>query len=182
MPKCWRSLPFLVLGFLVPSFAFARQSFENTAIVRTVELGGALVHVTTAYTVKSLEAESSVYTVALGREQRLRTSWLEAKIKGQPKALRLEDLGYDEERYAVHACIKISSYKSSSELYLFGIGLSNPVDVDGTVSIVLETVETHSTYPWPQSAGQEEEQKLKYNTSLFVVSPYRTAVQRTKIK
>jgi oligosaccharyltransferase complex subunit alpha (ribophorin I) len=98
MPKCWRSLPFLVLGLLVPSFAFASQSFENTAIVRTVELGGALVHVTTTYAVKSLEAKSSVYTVAIGREQRLRTSWLEAKIKGQPEALRLEDFGYNEER------------------------------------------------------------------------------------
>jgi oligosaccharyltransferase complex subunit alpha (ribophorin I) len=98
MTKRWRSLPFLVLGLLAPSFAFASQSFENTAIVRTVELGGALVHVTTAYAVKALKSGSSVYTVAIGPEQKQRTSWVEAKIKGQAKALHLEDLGYNEKR------------------------------------------------------------------------------------
>lgn len=98
MSKCWRSIPFLVLGLLVPSFALASQPFENTAIVRTVELGGALVHVTTTYAVRALEPGSSAYTVALGQEQRQKTSWLEVKIKGQPKALVLDDLGYDENR------------------------------------------------------------------------------------
>lgn len=88
----------LLLGLLAPSFAFASQSFENTAIVRTVELGGSLVHVTTTYAVKALEAGSSVYTIALEPEQKERTSWAEAKIKGQPKALGLQDLGYDEQR------------------------------------------------------------------------------------
>lgn len=95
----WRvSLPFLALGLLAPSFGLASQSFENTAIVRTIDLGGSLVHVTTTYAVKALEAGPSVYTVALGPEQRERTSWLEAKIKGQPNALGLEDLGYDDQR------------------------------------------------------------------------------------
>jgi oligosaccharyltransferase complex subunit alpha (ribophorin I) len=65
---------------------------------------------------------------------------------------------------------------------LFGVELPRPLDADGTVNLVLETVETHATYPWPQSAAQDEEQKLKYNTSLFIISPYYTAVQRTKIK
>jgi len=69
-----------------------------------------------------------------------------------------------------------------SKAYLIGVELPKPLDVDGTVSLVLETIETHATYPWPQSAGQDEEQKLKYNTSLFITSPYHTAVQRTKIK
>ena len=100
MSKRWRSFPFIVLGLLVPSFAFANRSFENTAIVRTVELGGALVHVTTTYAVKALGSGSSVYTIAVGPEQWQRTSWVEAKIKGQTKALGLEDLGYDEKRCA----------------------------------------------------------------------------------
>jgi oligosaccharyltransferase complex subunit alpha (ribophorin I) len=100
MSKRWRNLLFLVLGLVAPSFAFASQSFENTAIVRTVELGGALVHVTTTYVVKALESGSSVYTVTLGQEQRQRTSWVEAKIKGQVKPLELEEFGYDEKRWA----------------------------------------------------------------------------------
>lgn len=90
----------LLLGLLAPSFSFASQSFENTAIVRTVELGGSLVHVTTTYAVKALEAGSSVYTIALEQQQKERTSWAEAKIKGQSNALELQDLGYDEERCA----------------------------------------------------------------------------------
>jgi oligosaccharyltransferase complex subunit alpha (ribophorin I) len=98
MPKRWRTLPFLVWGLLVPSFAFASQPFENTAIVRTVELGASLVHVTSTFAVKALEPGASVYTVALGQEQRRKTSWLEAKVKGQPKTLLLQDLGYDEKR------------------------------------------------------------------------------------
>jgi oligosaccharyltransferase complex subunit alpha (ribophorin I) len=98
MSKRWRTLPILLLGLLAPSLTYANRSFENTAIVRTVELGGSLVHVTTTYAVRALEAGSSVYTVALGQEERKRTSWVEAKIKGQPKALGLEDLGYDQKR------------------------------------------------------------------------------------
>jgi oligosaccharyltransferase complex subunit alpha (ribophorin I) len=69
-----------------------------------------------------------------------------------------------------------------SKSFLIGAELPKPLDVGGTVSVILETVETHATYPWPQSVGQEDEQKLKYNTSLFVISPYHTVVQRTKIK
>lgn len=100
MSSRWRAIPFLLLGLLVPSLTCASQSFENTAIVRTVELGGSLVHVTTTYAVKALEDGSSLYTVALGQDERKRTSWIEAKIKGQSKALGLEDLGYDQKRWA----------------------------------------------------------------------------------
>lgn len=99
MSSRWRALPFLLFGLLVPSLTCASQPFENTAIVRTVELGGSLVHVTTTYAVKALEDGSSIYTVALGPEERKRTSWIEAKIKGQSKALGLEDLGYDQKRW-----------------------------------------------------------------------------------
>ena len=80
--------------------------------------------------------------------------------------------------YTIQGLIRLRCSKS----FLLEVKLSNPLDVDGTVSLVLETVETHATYPWPQSAGQGDEQKLKYNTSLFIVSPYHTAIQRTKIK
>jgi oligosaccharyltransferase complex subunit alpha (ribophorin I) len=100
MPKLWHILPSLVLSLLVPSLAFAGQPFENTGIIRTVELGGTLVHVTTTFSAKALETGANVYTIALGLEQRLKTSWVEAKIKGQTTALALEDMGYDEKRWA----------------------------------------------------------------------------------
>jgi oligosaccharyltransferase complex subunit alpha (ribophorin I) len=47
---------------------------------------------------------------------------------------------------------------------------------------VLETVQTDATYPWPREAAQGDPQVLKFDTELFVVSPYETVVQRTKIR
>ncbi|KAF7965817.1 hypothetical protein HWV62_41729 [Athelia sp. TMB] len=157
----------LLLGLVAPAISLASQSFENTAIVRTVELGGSLVHVTTTYAVKALEAGSSVYTVAIGTQQKERTSWAEAKIKGQANALELQDKGCDAE----------------SNTCLYDVHLPKALAADGSITtIVFGTIETHATYPWPPTARQDDEQKLKYDTNLFIVSPYHTAVQRTKIK
>jgi len=50
------------------------------------------------------------------------------------------------------------------------------------LNLVLETVQTHATFPWPETAKQLDEQALKYNADLFVLSPYYTAVQRTKFR
>lgn len=47
---------------------------------------------------------------------------------------------------------------------------------------MLDTVQTHATYPWPKEASQTDAQSLKFEADLFVLSPYRTVVQRTKIK
>lgn len=100
MAQLWSCcLRFVVLGLLFSSLVLADHSFENTAIVRTVELGGSLVHVTTTYAVKALDNGAQVYTIALGEREHKRTSWLEAKLKGQATLLPLEDAGYDSERY-----------------------------------------------------------------------------------
>jgi oligosaccharyltransferase complex subunit alpha (ribophorin I) len=79
-----------LLASLLPLLAAA--SFENTAIVRTVELGGALVHVTTTYAVRATEPGAAVYTIALSERDAARTSWLEARIKGQKNKLELENV------------------------------------------------------------------------------------------
>ena len=50
------------------------------------------------------------------------------------------------------------------------------------VTIEFESVQTHATYPWPEEAGQKDGQALKYDTDLFVVSPYKTSVERIKFK
>ena len=62
------------------------------------------------------------------------------------------------------------------------VQLPKPMGVNSTLNLVLETVQTHATRPWPEQAAQDEDQKLKYEMTLFVLSPYRTAVQRTKIR
>ena len=99
MPRHWRA-PFSLLlsAFILPLCVSAANSFENTAIVRTVELGGSLVSISTTYAIKALEDSSSVYTIALGEHEHARTSWLEAKLKGQSDRLPLEDFGYHPDR------------------------------------------------------------------------------------
>lgn len=66
--------------------------------------------------------------------------------------------------------------------YLYAVVLPNGLKNGEAITLELETVQTHATYPWPASVGQNEEMSLKYETDLFVLSPYATAVQRTKIR
>ncbi|KAJ7068267.1 Ribophorin I [Mycena amicta] len=159
-----RWAPVALLSFSLLGLASA-DPFENTAIVRTIELGGSLVQVTRTFAVKALEAGANVYTVALSDVEKQQTSWLEAKIKGQPKTLPLVERGTD-----------------SNGVHLVDISLPQALAVGASVNIVVESILTHATYPWPERAAQSEEQALKHETDLFVLSPYRTAVQRTKIK
>ncbi|KAJ3515344.1 hypothetical protein NLJ89_g1815 [Agrocybe chaxingu] len=164
-PKRWRSVPFLLLLSVSPVFA-SSQSFENTAIVRTVELGGSLVHVTTTYAIRALEDGLKTYTIAFGREEKEKTSWLEAKVKGQQERLEVKELAFD----------------GSKGHQLLEVVLPRTLSLNKTLNLVLESIQTHATYPYPASVGQNEEQALKYHTGLFVLSPYATSVQRTKIK
>ncbi|KAF4619525.1 hypothetical protein D9613_005085 [Agrocybe pediades] len=163
MPKCWRLLPLLAYA---ASVLASSQSFENTAIVRTVELGGAVVHVTTTYAIKSLEDGLKAYTIALGRDERAKTSYLEAKVKGQQDALQ----------------IKEHVLETKDDFHLVDILLEKPLSTNKTLNIVVETIQTHATEPWPATAGQKDEQALRYTTGLFILSPYATTVQRTKVK
>ena len=110
----WATLSAFALVFAAPALAHTEHgsSFENTAIVRTVDLGGSLVHVTTTYAVKALEANSKVYTISMGPEERERASWMQAKIKGQQKTLPVVDHGFHDERY-----VNISSLGWSIDIF-----------------------------------------------------------------
>ncbi|KAG2141696.1 Ribophorin I [Suillus bovinus] len=163
MARRWWTLPLLFVSALAPSFSLAGPAFENTAIVRTIELGGSLVHVSTTYAVKALEPGQTTYQIALGKTERTKTSWLEAKVKGQTTPLELRET------------------ESSTE-HLLSVSLPKALAVNGTLNLVLETVQTHATHPFPEQAAQKEPQLLKYETDLFTISPYTTLVQRTKIK
>lgn len=52
--------------------------------------------------------------------------------------------------------------------------LPKALKTNGTANLVVETVQTHATFPWPQEASQKDPQSLKYNSELFVISPYST--------
>ncbi|KAK2466206.1 hypothetical protein APHAL10511_001848 [Amanita phalloides] len=144
----------------------AAAPFENSAIVRTIELGGSLVQATTTYAIKALEPSARTYTIALSTEERHKTSWLEVRIKGQN-----DNLPVKERRLNL-----------GSPYHFIDVTFPKALAVNGTLNIVLETVQTHATKPCPAQAAQTEDQALKFTTNLFVVSPYSTAVQRTKLR
>jgi oligosaccharyltransferase complex subunit alpha (ribophorin I) len=92
----WRSLSLLLVALPL----IYAQAFENTAIVRTVDLGGASVHVTTTYAVKALEPASK-YVLALPGDVADKTSFLEVKVKGTREPLYYEFKGIDPTRYVL---------------------------------------------------------------------------------
>lgn len=87
------ALPLLLLVYLAAIVSAA--SFENSAIVRTFELGGSLVQATTTYAIKALEPGAKTYTISLSAEDRQKTSWLEVKIKGRNDKLPIEESKLD---------------------------------------------------------------------------------------
>lgn len=89
----WLHLSTIVLGLALPSWA----SFENTAVVRSIDLGGALVYTTTTYNVKALEDGSNVYVFSLTEKEQETTSWMEARVKGHSAPLGLENHGLSHE-------------------------------------------------------------------------------------
>jgi hypothetical protein len=100
MISVWSS--FACLAFVLPVVALQHgHHFENTAIVRAVDLGGSLVHVTTTYAIKALTDGSDIYTIALTPEEKAKTSWVQVKAKGQQQALDIWDAppDYDPHRY-----------------------------------------------------------------------------------
>ena len=90
---------FLVAGCHLISSAFAAiqvpLSFENTAIVRSIELGGSAVHVTTSYTSRSLGKENNIFYFVIPKNLDDKTSWVDVKIKGQSSPLPVEKHGID---------------------------------------------------------------------------------------
>jgi hypothetical protein len=179
MAPRWWTFPLLLVSALAPSFSLADLAFENTAIVRTIELGGSLVHVSTTYAVKALEPGQARYQIAISKDERAKTSWLEVKVKGKTTPLELSE---DESRCVGSCVVHYAIFMLYSTEHLLSVSLPKALGVNGTLNLVLETVQTHATHPFPEQAAQKEPQLLKYKTDLFTSSPYTTLVQRTKIK
>ena len=74
----------LLLGLLLPvAVALPAQNYVNTAISRTVELGGAIARVTTQYNVKALVDAPGPYHLALaGKGDDVPAYW-EATVGGK---------------------------------------------------------------------------------------------------
>ena len=180
--QSWLHLSTIVLGLALPSWA----SFENTAVIRSIDLGGSLVYASTTYNVKALEDGSNVYVFALTEKEQETTSWMEAKVKGHNVPLSLENHGLSHEYVPdlvllMWRCV-LTLVVISSATYYYSVALPKALDTNQTANLVLETVQTHAAYPFPPEAAQNDRQTLMYDTDLFVLSPYKTLVQRTKFK
>lgn len=101
MTRLWHWTQVLYLLSCLLSVSWATKgnilSFENTAIVRTVELGGSLVAVTTTYAIQAVTGDTSEYIVALSEAEHGVTSWIEATLKGSVDSLPLKPLGYEHD-------------------------------------------------------------------------------------
>ena len=99
MLQRWQNLWYPFLALVLPAIVSGSSPFENAAIVRSVILGGSTVFVTTTYTVKALESDVQLYQIAFGPDEKRKTSWLEATVKGTLDVLPLTDLGLDSSMY-----------------------------------------------------------------------------------
>jgi oligosaccharyltransferase complex subunit alpha (ribophorin I) len=185
--RSWLRLPVLALATLSCTLVSATShSFENTAIVRTVDLGGSLVSVTTTYAIRALDDGAQKYVVSFGEKEAESIGWFEAKLKGQRNPLPVKSGLLDPHQWVVGVLHKTytdaSSFIPYSGTYSYTVELPESLSVDNTVNLVVETVHTHTTYAWPPKAGQEEEQSVKYEGDLLVLSPYKTATQRIKVR
>ncbi|TFK75916.1 Ribophorin I [Pluteus cervinus] len=159
------SLPVLLLSYVVCSLAVEIQSFENTNILRTVELGGSQVQITTTFAIKALQPNAKTYTLALDVDEQEKTSWLEVRLKGQQEGLEMAPREDDTGRYV-----------------LLDVTLPKALAVNGTANLIVDSIQTGATFPWPEKAAQAADQALKYRSDLFVISPYKTVTQKTKLR
>lgn len=60
------------------------QNFVNTAVARTVELGGLISQITTQYNVKALVDGPGEYYLALAGEGDVEPAWWEVSVGGAP--------------------------------------------------------------------------------------------------
>ncbi|KIM19466.1 hypothetical protein M408DRAFT_47828, partial [Serendipita vermifera MAFF 305830] len=142
------------------------RSFENTNVQRTIELGGSLTHVTTTFAIKALgELGPNVYTLALSELDEEKTALMDVKLKGSKETLKLEKFGFNQK----------------SNAYLYSVELP-PMAEDATATIVVNSILSHASTPFPESIKQADPQLLKFSTEAYVLSPYRTLSERTKIR
>jgi dolichyl-diphosphooligosaccharide---protein glycosyltransferase subunit 1 (ribophorin I) len=56
------------------------------------------------------------------------------------------------------------------------------LNINESVTLLVNTIESHASIPLPATGKQNDPQSLLYETSAYVQSPYTTVNQRTKIR
>lgn len=187
LPSSWTALSCIVV-LLVPSSLSATPpnpaAFENSAVVRSIELGGATTQITTSYTVRSLQNKNEVYVFALSKEDASKTSWMEAKLKGSNTPLELKRSTDTDE--CVQFCCQVTApsltISPRRPITFYELSFPKPLKNNETLTLVLSTIQAHASEPLPATVRQTEPQALAYETGVYVISPYDTVIQRMKLK
>lgn len=53
---------------------------------------------------------------------------------------------------------------------------------NASATLVVNSVLVHASTPFPASIKQSEPQSLQFSTEAYVLSPYKTITERTKIR
>ncbi|OCF32578.1 oligosaccharyltransferase complex subunit alpha (ribophorin I) [Kwoniella heveanensis BCC8398] len=167
------SLPLALAALSAPP-----QEYVNTAIARTIELGGLTTQVTTQYNIKALSdvsvnaadsgagrkgngARAGEYWLALAEEDGLEPAYWEVSIGGKKvEGVRLLD------ESPPTAAVPLGKMKK-----------------DDVITLSLTHVLTHTSSPLPAEIEQKDQQYLQWNSnSTYVDSWYETDVERVKIR
>ncbi|WVR04659.1 hypothetical protein IAU60_001670 [Kwoniella sp. DSM 27419] len=137
------------------------QSYVNTAIARTVELGGLTTLVTTQYNVKSTADGPGEYWLALAGEDDEVPAWWEVSVGGK----KVDGVRLLDERPPT-AAVSLGSLAK-----------------DESINLSLTHLLTHSSAPLPAEIEQREQQFLQWKSNTtYVPSWYPADVERIKIR
>ncbi|OXG13757.1 oligosaccharyltransferase complex subunit alpha (ribophorin I) [Cryptococcus neoformans Tu259-1] len=154
----------LATAFLLPlalALSPPPQTYVNTAIARTIELGGATAQVTTQYNIKATADEPGEYHLALSGDGDEIPAWWEVAIGGK----------------AVEGIRVLDDRPPTVSVPL------GPLKNGDTTTLSLTHVLTHMSKPLPAEIDQREAQYLLFITnSTYVDSWYPTDVERVKYR
>ncbi|WRT64738.1 uncharacterized protein IL334_001672 [Kwoniella shivajii] len=144
----------LIWGLNVP------QTYINTAIARTIELGGLTTQVTTQYNIKPTDNNPGEYFLALAGEKDELPAWWEVSLGGKKLEGRLVD--------------------DISPTVAIDLGTTKK---DQVITLSLNQVLAHTSKPLPSEIEQKDPQYLSWKSnSTYVDSWYTTDVERVKIR
>ncbi|ETI27987.1 hypothetical protein G647_00436 [Cladophialophora carrionii CBS 160.54] len=152
------------------------QVFENTNLVRTINLEKGYVRETTNILVTNTDkSPQSDYYVSFEYDLMGRIGGFDARDKKNP------DTPLEVSIAALSAVLDDQDGSVKPTQY-YVIHLAEPLPSKGTITLSVSWHVLGVLTPLPASIRQEEKQYLVYNFSAYVPSVYKTVKQKTKVK
>ncbi|KAL6249786.1 dolichyl-diphosphooligosaccharide--protein glycosyltransferase subunit 1 [Rhinocladiella similis] len=153
------------------------QVFENTNLVRTINLEKGYVRETTNVLITNTDKNpQSKYYVPFEYDVIGRIGGFDVRDK------KNTEKGSLEVTVAALAEVLDASGNSSKSTQYYVVHLDEPVPPKGTVTLSISYHTLGALRPLPASIRQEEKQYLTYDFSAYAPSAYKTVKQKTKVK